>query len=202
MKRFGSLAVILVTACVITSALAKIAGSAPYVVTDTNGMFYAKAVPTELAGTKGTTKIYRVAAKEDTLLDSYDWYAPARFDGWLVLGWESNAGKVSVLRIHQETEDAADDRVELSFYTGGKRLLTYSSKDLLAMGFKKVDRMSTAERRPQRLDIKVIGCKQVAGAKNPGGVDHNFILSTSDGLLIHFDLATGERLNPPPTILQ
>jgi len=92
--------------------------------------------------------------------------------------------------------------VELSFYAGGKRLLTYSTKDLVGMGFKKVAQMSTAERRPDRLDIKVIGCKQVASAKEAGQIDYAFILSTSDGQLVHFDIATGERVDPPHTVLE
>jgi hypothetical protein len=202
MKRVVYFAAMLVSVFAVTTALAKIAPAGPYVVTGFDGMFYAKAVPAEASGTKGTTKIYRVGAKEDTLLDSYDWYAPNRFDGWIVLGWDSNTGKVSVMRIHQEPEDAADNRVELSFYAGGKRLLTYSTKDLLDMGFKKVARMSTAERRPDRLDIKVIGCKQVASPKEPGNIGYAFILSTSDSQLVHFDISTGERLNVPPTVLE
>jgi hypothetical protein len=173
-----------------TTAFAKFGGFGPYVVAVPDGFMYAKAVPTDPAGTKGTTRIFRVTAKEDELLDTYDWYAPVLFGGGITLGWSPIAGKVAVMRVHAESEPTADTRVELSFYLGGKRLLTYSTKDLLAMGFKKQQlKLISDQRRLDTLDIKVIGCQQV-----PRTNDYHFVIATADGTPIHFDILTGERV--------
>ena len=48
-----------------------------------DGVFYARCIPAESQGAKGTTTIYRVKADADEVVDRYDWYGPTT----VVLGW-------------------------------------------------------------------------------------------------------------------
>ena len=55
------------------------AGNRVYVTASEYGQFYAKSVPSESYGLKGTTKVYQVMEEEDVLIQTYDWYSPRIF---------------------------------------------------------------------------------------------------------------------------
>ena len=111
-------------------------GSHPYVVTSLQGSFYAKCTPkneaSESAG--GTTKVYKVRNGSDKPLDSYAWYAPRQQKTGLLLEWSPTAKKVAIMRMHEEPEPFTAERIELSFYLGGKLLRSYTVKELVALG--------------------------------------------------------------------
>ena len=116
-------------------------GSRPYVVTShQDGLYYAKSVPADESGqsAQGTTKVYRVGRDGDELLDTYPWYAPRGVKTGMLLDWSPTAGKVAIMRMHDEDVPFAMDRVELTFYLGGKLLKSYTVKDLAALGVRPV----------------------------------------------------------------
>ena len=47
-----------------------------YVTASKYGQFYAKSIPHERYGLKGSTRIYQVDEEEDILIQTYDWYSP------------------------------------------------------------------------------------------------------------------------------
>jgi antitoxin component YwqK of YwqJK toxin-antitoxin module len=97
-----------------------------YVESMEGGRFYARAEPGEAAGSKGTTKIYSVNSEGDILIDNYDWYNA----GGVILDWSPIVGKVAVLRKRQ------GNGIEMSFYLGGKHLISYTYEELEKMGAK------------------------------------------------------------------
>jgi hypothetical protein len=164
-------------------------GSRPYVVVGPDGVFCAKSVPVDEASdgdVKGTTKVFRVRKDADELVDTYDWHAPREGQPGLVLAWSPIAGKIAVLRLHDEAAPSAEDRTELSFYIGGKHLKSYTSKELVALGASPVGgkRLDGDERRSP-LDYKVLGCEQVASTN-----DYRFAVQFA-GKKILFDILTG-----------
>jgi len=168
---------------------AKRDGNFAYVVPGLDGRFYAKSVPEKNMGTKGTTKVYRVGMDGDELLDSYDWYAPKQFQIGMELGWSPIAGKIAVIRMHDEPEALADDRVELSFYIGGKFLKSYTVKELVALGMSPLghDAGKKGEGMREWVDYRVAGWEL---GRKPN--EYFWSIVMGDGKKVLFDPLTGE----------
>ena len=166
--------------------------SSPYVVTGLGGGYYVKSAPEDEARegtTKGTTRIYRVRKDADELIDSYDWYAPRERQPGLVMGWSPIAGKIAVMRIHDEPAPLTDERVELSFYIGGKFLKSYTVKDLVALGANSPgqDHRKFTDEIRLSLEYKVLPCEQV-----PTTNDYRFAIQVAGDKKILFDILTGD----------
>lgn len=89
-----------------------------YVQSGPDGVFYARCVPDEADGTKGTTKVYRVRKERDEPTDGYDWYVKRG----VVLGWSPIAGKVAIMALGGPPAAGSGIPPELSFHLGGKPL--------------------------------------------------------------------------------
>ena len=141
---------------------------------------YARCVPSDDRGSAGRTKVFRVRAEGDAVLDEYDWFAP----GGLVLGWSPIAGKVALLALMQD--EPADDwkaQEALRFAMGGERLASYTNGQLIEMGAEE-----TADSvYGMRAGFRIIGCEQL-----PGTNEYDFVLGIDDGKTLRFDITTGK----------
>jgi hypothetical protein len=147
----------------------------PFVQSMEMGVFYARCIPDEPQGTKGTTKIYRVHKSQDELVDSYDWYAK----NGLELAWSPIAGKVAVIALGGAQNTEQEEQTELSFYLGGKFLSSYTSRDLEKWGADVQLRFGSAI-------FKVLGSEQI-----PGTNEYVFSIEIK-GKKILFDILTGK----------
>ncbi len=158
---------------------AKRAGNRPYVSTmDGMSVFYARCIPDEVEGNKGTTTIYVVRKDGDKKTDVYPWYSP----GGLYLGWSPIAGKVAVMSL-REKAPTREQQVEFSFHLGGKLIKSYTTKDLEKMGVK-IEPLW--EEEGEGAQFRVLGCIQV-----PNTNDYDFVVE-SGGKKLAFDILTGE----------
>ncbi len=153
----------------------------PYVQSMQMGVFYARCIPEEAEGTKGTTKIYRVRKDQDELVDSYDWYAKKG----LVLAWSPIVGKVAVMALGGAPNAAPDKQTELSFYLGGKFLNSYTSQDLKEWG------ADVWQRGGRGAIFKVLGEEQI-----PGTNEYVFSIEIKDKKF-SFDILTGKPYIKP-----
>ena len=185
MKRaLKSLAVFLISAGLVSIAAAKsrVATNEPYI-TCLGGTFYARAIPDEEKGIKGTTTIYRVRRGQDEVVERHAWYAP---DG-LHLGWSPIAGKVAAMAVGGTATKNPEERVEFSFYIGAKHLTTYTTADLIKLGLWSNDLQHESGRTH---GPRVAGCHQI-----PGTNEYVFrvVLHTDQGeKTIDFDILTGK----------
>jgi hypothetical protein len=152
-KRLIPSAIVLaVTACLAADAAAsKTQQNYPYVQSGPGGVFYARCIPAETEGIKGTTTIYRVRKDKDDVVDTYDWYSKPG----VVLGWSPIAGKVAVMSLGGKEAPEPDKQVEFSFHLGGKHLASYTTKDLMAWG------ADVDSRNGRRAVFNVVGCEQI-----------------------------------------
>ena len=171
------------------SGLSRARNPFPYVQSGPDGVFYARCVPAQDGNGPGTTKIFRVRADKDELIDSYDWYAR---DG-VVLGWSPIEGKVAVMRVHRGERDAgkaAAGQTEVSFYLGGKLLKSYTTRELVELGAEE----SMARHGRDGAIYRVVGCEQV-----PGTNRYLFVIEGKGGRRITFDITSGKP-DPAPVI--
>lgn len=159
------------------------AANGPYVqAMDGQSVFYARCIPNENEGNKGTTTIYRVNKAGDEIVDSYNWYSP---DG-VILGWSPIAGKVAAMSL-RERASSRDKQIEFAFHLGGKLLQSYTTASLGAMGI---------EIGPSLFDgdearFKILGCVQV-----PRTNEYDFVIESSSGKKFSFDILTGKLRTP------
>jgi hypothetical protein len=181
MPRTLTLAALFVVLACSNTALSKRAGNRPYVISGPDGAFYARGIPTGDDGIGGRTEVYEVGAERDTLLDTYDFYAPER----VVLGWSPITGKVAMMAALNDSIPAKDwaAREELRFCLGGKVIKSYTAAELIALGAKEV------VSRPGGVhpSFRLVGCEQV-----PGTNDYDFILDLDGGRQVRLDILTGE----------
>ena len=179
----ATLAMFLIGAVVVPSADAsRVMANRPYV-TSMGGVFYARAIPDEEKGTRGTTTIYRVRRDQDEVVERHAWFAP----GGLHLGWSPIAGKVAAMAVGADAVNDPNQRVEFTFYIGPTRLTTYTTADLLALG---ATLSRGADEHVRRADMRIVGCEQIHGTN-----DYVFrvVLHTSQGeKTIDFDILTGK----------
>jgi hypothetical protein len=153
-------------------------GNGPYVQSmDGPSAFYARCIPDQGEGNKGTTTIYRVRKETDEKIDTYNWYSP---EG-VVMGWSPIAGKVAVMSLREQAP-TREQQIEFRFSLGGTLIHSYTTKDLETMGIK-VGQSWDGE----RAQFKVLGCIQVPNTNN-----YDFVIQTSDGVTLAFDILTGK----------
>jgi hypothetical protein len=179
----AALAMFLISAVFVSRASAsKVMANSPYV-TSLGGVFYARAIPDEEKGTKGTTTIYRVRRDQDEVVERHAWYAP----GGLHLGWSPIAGKVAAMAVGGDAVKDPGKRVELKFYIGPERLTTYTTGDLLALG---ATLGRGADEDVRRANMRIVGCEQI---QNTNDYVFRVVLHTSQGeRTIDFDILTGK----------
>ncbi len=182
-----TLTVVLILALIALTSLrsafaSKDAGNRPYVQSGPDGVFYARCIPQDTAGTAGFTDIYLVKRDPDELVDHYDWYSKHG----VVLGWSPIAGKVAVLARHKDTPTSPDKQVELTFHLGGKLLKTWTTADLVRLGAEVG--LSDRDGGGKRAEFQVVGCEQI-----PGTNQYVFTIQLVKGKKLSFDILTGDE---------
>ena len=157
-----------------------------YVISDSEGKFYARAIPLDIHDAAGITKVYRVGdASPDKLLTTYDWYAEPKS---VILCGNPDTNEVAVvLYNHSSGLDIqnVENKTVLRFFGGGKPLSAYRVEDLEQFGAK-VKRLA-----PEQFyipDYVVEGCLKV------GESEYVFTLQTNANKRIQFDILTGRRI--------
>ena len=181
-------AVILLVTAFGSSLAAKNAGNGAYVVAfGEQSPFYARCLPDESRGSKGTTQIMRVRSKQDETITTYSWYNR----NGLVLGWSPKAGKVGVMRVRQDEGLPPEKQVEFSFYLGERHLKSFTTAELVKLGAKvRPDRIAIERGRgisAIRAKYRLEGCKQV-----PRTNDYYFAVRLDDTRTLSFDILTGK----------
>jgi hypothetical protein len=97
-----------------------------------SGSCYARAVPDNPQGTKGTTTIYAVAPDGDKPIHSFSWYAASVY---VECALDSHAGRqlaTSVVRFGEWPRggQATADQLALAFYVGDRLVRQYSTLDV------------------------------------------------------------------------
>ena len=147
------------------------------------GVFYARAIPDEDRGSKGTTTIYRVRRDQDEVVERHAWYA----SGGLHLGWSPIAGKVSTMALSRDMAKDPAEQVEFSFYIGVQHLATYTTADLAKLGALV---LPTGDSERRGAALRVVGCEQIPGTNE---YVYRVILTSSAGAkTIDFDVLTGK----------
>lgn len=163
------------------------ASNTPRVFASRYGNCYAKSVPAEHYGQKGTTRIFMVDAGTDRLAHTHPWYAQQLF-------LECNAaaaGKpvaVAVARIgpwHRGRRATAND-LAIAFYHGGKLVRQYSTLDIAGSP----DNLSASMSH-----FRVF--EHTDGYHWRSGNEYVFHARTTDGRHLAFDAASGERVALP-----
>jgi hypothetical protein len=159
------------------------ASNVPHVAASSYGRCYAKAVPDSLYGQAGRTRAYWVRARQDSLLASYAWFSQriflecnvARGDGPVAL---------SVVRFGpwSRGHEAKAQDLALAFYRGSRLLRRYSTLDIAG----RPENVSASVSHYTVID-SVIGYRGVEGNR------YRFDVRTTDGRVLSFDPATGER---------
>jgi hypothetical protein len=157
------------------------AGNRAYVATSAYGQFYAKSVPREPHGLKGSTRIYQVGDPDDVLLHTYDWYSPQIFlEGFL------GTREVYVVQTgpwHRGARASADD-LALAFYKNGRLIRRYSTLEIAG--------------RPENVSASVshyVVFRRLAGFRRPYGNQLVFDAERHDGQALTFDADTGATLS-------
>lgn len=183
MKRL-TLIVALSLCCIhICYAWKRVANRAYVQAMDGPSVFYARCIPSEDEGNKGTTTVYRVNKADDEKVDSYNWYSP----NGVILGWSPIAGKVAAMSL-RERASSRDKQIEFAFHLGGKLLQSYTNASLEALG---IEIGPTFGVEGDRARFKVIGCLQV-----PRTNEYDFVIESSGGKKFAFDILTGNLRTP------
>ncbi len=160
------------------------ASNTPRVFAGRYGNCYAKAVPAEPYGQKGTTKVFMVESGADRLVHTYNWYAQQVFLECNV----ATPGKpvaVAVARLgpwHRGRRASASD-LAIAFYHGGKLVKKYATLDIAGS----LDNVSTSVSHFQVFE-------HTDGYLWRSGNEYAFHARTTDGRRLAFDAASGERV--------
>jgi hypothetical protein len=130
MRRLPAVAAVLLVACAVLSADEE-ASNTPVVRTDEWGRCYARAVPSESYGQKGTTKVYAVRPGDDALVYSFTWYSN-RIYLHCAIGRANEQTGLSVVRFGPWARGhypSATD-LALALYFRGTLVRQYSTLDL------------------------------------------------------------------------
>lgn len=165
------------------------ASNTPRVFASRHGNCYAKSVPSEPYGQKGTTQIFLTAAAgADRLVYTHPWYAQQIF-------LECNttaAGRpmaVAMARMgpwHRGRQAVTAD-LAIAFYHGGKLVKQYSTLDIADS--------------PDNVSASVSHFRVFEDADGyhwRTGNEYGFHARTTDGRYLAFDAATGEKMTLPP----
>jgi hypothetical protein len=161
------------------------ASNVPIVKTDQWGRCYAKSVPNELYGTKGTTRVYSVQAGEDLLLHPFDWFSKEIY-------LQCNVGRpneqvgTSVVRFGPWAPGyrAAAGHLAIAFYFRGQLVKQYSTLDIAGSP----DNVAFSKSH-----YRVI--RRVDGYRQRDSNFATFEVLTNDGRILAFDPTTGAILS-------
>ena len=186
MRRFIATAILLAIAFS-SSAAAKSAENRPYVaVFAGQSPFYARCLPDDSRGNKGTTQVLRVQREGDEAITTYAWYNRHG----LVMGWSPKAGKVAVMRMKQDAGLPIEKQIEFSFYLGRQFLRSYTTADLAKLGAKvQLDAQAVEDGlgvSSKRAVYRVEGCKQAWNTN-----DYYFSVRLDETQTLAFDILTG-----------
>jgi hypothetical protein len=160
----------------------------PQLVSSEYGGCYARSVPEESHGQKGTTTVFRVERRPpDTLLDQYDWYSQQIYIECAVGGEREPAG-VSVVRLGPWARGylANPDDLAIAFYLNGRLLRRYSTLDIAG----KPENVFSSKSH-------YVVFTEISGYRRIDSDRYAFDVTTTDGRAIAFDAATGGRMDPP-----
>ena len=164
------------------------ASNVPHVAASDYGRCYAKSIPEEWHGQKGTTRVYRVGADADTLAHTFDWFSQ-RIHIECNVSPPSGPVGIAVVRFGPwaRGHQANDEQLALSFYFEGKLARRYSTLDIAGAP----DNVSRSVSH-----YTVIG--KVEGFRWLGTSNrYAFVIQTIDGRTLHFHPATGEIITAP-----
>jgi hypothetical protein len=161
------------------------ASNVPFVKTSEWGNCYAKAVPTELYGSKGTTRIYSVRPGEDAVLETYDWFAKQIYLQCGV-GHPNEQLGVSLVRVEQwaRGRQPSSDQMAIAFYFKGHLVKQYSTLDIAAS-------TSGVSRSVSHYSV----VSRVYGYRQQKSNFYSFEVLAVDGRVIVFDPTTGAILS-------
>ena len=155
----------------------------PHVKAGPYGACYVKSVPSEHWGTQGSTRLYRVQAGDDELLATYDWFSQEIHLNCHVM--HDGVPGVSLVRFGPwpRGHEARHADLALAFYFNGRELATYSNLDIAGT--------------PGNVDASVSHYAvfgKIEGFRHSGTSGApEFVVETSDGRTIVFDIPTGGR---------
>lgn len=150
-----------------------------FVTAGPDGVFYARSVPSNSVGDKGSTEVFRVEKNGDQALDRYEWYNASG----LILAWSPIAGKVAIMRMNRETGKPPELQTEFSFYMGGKLLRSYTTAQVLALG---AELIADYPRGTKRAGYRILGAEQI-----PLTNTYVYSVLVKDKKVM-FDILTGE----------
>ena len=159
------------------------ASNVPHVAASGYGRCYAKAVPDSLYGQVGRTRVYWVLARQDSLLAAYNWFSHRIFLECNVATGDGPVG-LSVVRFGPwaRGQKANAQHLALAFYRGSRLLRRYSTLDIAG--------------RPSNVSASVSHYTVIDSVMGYRWIDGNrfrFDVRTTDGRLLSFDPATGEK---------
>ena len=159
------------------------ASNTTHVAASEYGRCYAKSVPAESYGGKGTTYVLQVNDSQDTLLHTYDWFSQEIQLACNVSDGLTPTG-ISLVRFGPWARGRVASREQLAvgFYFKGKKLKEYSTLDIAG----EPENVSTSVSHYTVFE-KVLGYRWLGGNKAV------FEVKTSDGRMLSFDPATAER---------
>lgn len=158
------------------------ASNVAHVAASSYGRCYAKSVPEESSGQRGTTRVYRVGAAQDTLEHSFDWFSQRIYIECNVSP-PSGPVAISVVRFGPwpRGHEASDEHLALAFYFDGKLKRRYSILDIA----------ETAENVSWSVSHYSV-IETIEGFRWSGsGNRYEFVVRTIDGRTLRFDPATG-----------
>jgi hypothetical protein len=155
------------------------ASNRTYVQSGEYGSCYAKSIPAESYGSKGTTRVYLVREKEDLLELTFDWYAPQ-------IALQGTSKGLAVIRFGSWPRGhvATPDELAIAFYLNGKLLHSYSTLDIAG--------------KPENVSFSVSHyrvIKKQLGFRWIEGNTHAYYVQTTDGRVISFNIDTGEIMS-------
>lgn len=160
------------------------ASNTTHVAASEYGRCYAKSVPTERYGAKGTTLVWQVSDAQDTLVHSYDWFSQRIHLACNVSDGLTPVG-ISVVRFGPWARGRAASREHfaIGFYFKGKKLKEYSTLDIAG----DPENVSASVSHYTVIE-EVLGYRWLEGNKAV------FEVKTNDGRTLSFDAATGGLL--------
>lgn len=161
--------------------------NAPIVAAGDDGTCYAKSVPAGIAGQRGTTTVYNVAASKDVRVSTYDWYSShihLRCNAW-----RNGRSETTVVRMGPWAEGHRANRTDLAlaFYVNGKLVKQYSTLDIAG----KPDDVGGSVSH-----YTVFSSVDGFQWQDDGALD--FIATRVDGMRMRFAADTGQRVREQP----
>ena len=160
------------------------ASNVPQVAVDRFGRCYTKSVPTATYGSQGTTRVYGVEARQDSVINTYPWFS-SEVHLQCSTRMPDGSYEVAVVQLGPlaRGQRATAEHLAIAFHAGGRRLRSYSTLDIAGS--------------PERVWASVSHysvIREVEGFVAVGAASV-FRLVTVDGRLLTFDPATGALLS-------